>query len=254
MDKLSQYFQTRDSSLHALDQYLLFAAGRQWDIGGPTGKLRLYRLGRDAFADDATQPSGPAAFRDAYEMIRAWPGVQRGGSLAPASRAFEAIRSTGSQFLYGSGVSLATLTFPSPEADALEAFLPELKFLKPAQSYPWMAVSKVLHFVNPSLFPIWDTEVMWNGVMRGAFSAEYKAFCLKNAFRAYENGTVFLRNYWLWAAHYIQRADSDFMAWFADWMRKNYSRDLEKYGMSDSVTSLHATAFELVAIGASQVG
>lgn len=120
-----------------------------------------------------------------------------------------------------------------------------------------MPVSKILHFINPSLFPIWDWDVLWYKVMwrqpkvrDAAFRAEYEDFCHRNHFQAGENGAVFLLNYSLWAAYYIQHGDPDFMTWFATWMHLNFSDDLTKYYMADKVSSLFATAFEFVAIGA----
>ena len=39
-----------------------------------------------------------------------------------------------------------------------------------------MPVFKLSHFFNPSLFPIYDTDVIWNKVMDKVFRTEWKMF------------------------------------------------------------------------------
>jgi hypothetical protein len=257
MSKLNEYYQIRQSTYNALNRYLKLADDRQWDIGGQFGKLQLYALAGRAF--DSRTPCSIAleAFRDVYEKVRQWPGVQRGGSLAPAEEVFDVLLRGGSNFLYSTKVSLANLTFPSSEASCLKEFLRSLKFMKPTKNYPWMPVSKVLHFANPGLFPIWDWAVLWYKVMwqkkkssPAAFRTEYETFCREHRFNALENGAEFVLNYTLWAAHYIQQSDSKFMEWFVDWMDRHFSADLAKYNIGQRLYTFNATAFEFVAIGA----
>jgi hypothetical protein len=180
-----------------------------------------------------------------------------GGSLAPAEAVYDVLRQDGRRFLPNQDISLATLTYPSPEASQLKNFLPALKFVKPTKQYPWMAASKVLHFANPGLFPIWDWEIIWGKVMGtgqggqpGAFHSEYRSFCRQRGFSVSENGSVFLLYYVLWAASAIHKMDRDFMQWFLIWMHQRFSVDMRKYGVKENLAGYYAVAFEFVAIGA----
>ena len=257
MSNLVAYFQSEELAHRALDRYLGFANDRDWRIIGDGGKLQLYDWASQAF--DPATPADDAldAFRRMYSAVAGWPGVQRGGSLAPAEEVFTVLRSPAHRFLYDGSITLARLKHPTPEATALEEFLPLVQFLKPTQRYPWMAVTKVMHFVNPGLFPIWDTDVLWNKVMwpgpaegNASFRRAYQSFCKEHEFHVLENGAVFVHNYVLWAAHHIQQADDSFMAWFEEWMQQRFPNDIPKYSSARRLRSLYATAFEFVAIGA----
>lgn len=270
MSSLIEYFQTSQSTYSALDRYLEFASSdreQPWYIGGTYGKLRLYDLANHAFNPLTPRSDALIAFRKVYDSVRLWPGVQRsgGGSLALADNVFPVLLEHGSDFLCDSNINLTNLKLPSSQANDIKAFLPTLKFIKQNESYPWMAVSKVLHFVNPGLFPIWDWGIVWYkvmwrepGVRNGAFRKEYSAFCARmkkvdRDFEPQENGARFILNYTLWAAEYIQQADIEFMRWFSDWMSHHFSDDLAKYNLSQRIHTFYATAFEFVAIGAAHL-
>lgn len=258
MDKLSEYFQTRQFTDKALDRYLRFSNERRWYVGGQFGKLRLYDEADRAFAPGVPIETALPLFCSVYDSVRQWPGVQRKGSLAPADEVFAAILKYGGNTSDAIKINLANLVFPSAETNQVkQELLPAPGFVKPTSDYPWMPVSKVLHFVNPSLFPIWDWDVLWHKVMWGqsgfgkaAFRGEYETFCDEHRFKGGENGSVFLLNYTLWAAQYIQHADYTFMEWFSEWLHHNFSSDLVRYNMSGKTLALYATAFEFVAIGA----
>lgn len=258
-EKLTDYFQSQQATNEALDRYKRFAQDRQWYVNGNGGKLHLYSLAEYAFNPATSESDALKAFSKVYETIGKWPGVQRGGSLAPVEQVLEAILLHESGFARRENYNLANLALSASEAKSLQQFLTRLKFIKPTQAYPWMPASKVLHFVNPSLFPIWDWDVLWYKVMwkengregrQGAFSQEYKAFCASHGFNRTENSAVFLSNYTLWAASYIREADTGFMYWFAEWMSQHFLNDLKKYNMEEKTTTLFAAAFEFVAIGA----
>jgi hypothetical protein len=59
---------------------------------------------------------------------------------------------------------------------ALLSSLEKMRSFKPVANWPVMAVSKVLRFYNPELFPIYDNEVIWNKVLK-RFRHEFKTFC-----------------------------------------------------------------------------
>lgn len=247
MNDLLAYFQDRQLMDIALTRYLEFANSNDWYIGGHYGKLRLYLLTNRAFNSADPQPE---AFVEACESVRKWPGVQHGGSLAPANDVFQVILEHGKGVVYNSKISLANLKHPSSAARSLVWLLPPLQIVKPNKRYPWMPVSKVLHIVCPELMPIWDWEYIWYKVMYGAFRNEYQQFCDDNSFEREENGSVFLRNYALWAAYYIQNGDRNFMEWFTEWMISYFADDISHYEMEARIPMLYATAFEFVAIGA----
>jgi hypothetical protein len=254
MSNLNEYYTIRQSTDKALDRYNEFAKKNHWDIGGHGGKLELYSLAIQAFDSQASRPVKFEAFRTVYYTVQNWPGVQRHGrGFDPAETVFDVLVGAGRNFLYGSGHSLANLKYGSSAAIEFHEFLPKLKSLKHMAGYPHMAVSKVLHFANPGLFPIWDTKVIWDGVMRGVFRTEYRRFCGDHRFRFYENGPEFLLNYYLWAADYIQQCNDEFMDWFVNWMEREYADDLAKYDVRQELHGFYATAFEFVAIGAASL-
>ena len=252
MPNLTHYFSNRELADKALDRYMRFAVDRRWCVGGPYGKSRLYQLGRQAFSQGSSLPVAELAFREAYGIVRSWPGVQRGGTLASWDDVFKAIRSGCGRLVGQMAGDLSSLAYPSPSLRAMERFLSALSFIKPTKRYPWMPVSKILHICNPGLFPIWDVDVMWNQVMweRAPFRREYAAFCQSRGFNPTTNEHVFNLNYTLWAASYIQDADSDFMTWFGAWLGMNYRSDIAAARLEQAVSTLYATAFEFVAIGA----
>lgn len=253
MRELVDYFQNRESAYAALERYFEFSKNNMWDVGGSTGKISLYSRMFKAIDPGISKSESFDEFRVVYDMVRSWPGVERGGKLAPAKEVHEVILKGGNEFFFGSRGDLMNITFHSEFVNKVNRFLPALQFVKQTSNYPWMPVSKILHFVNPGLFPIWDWTVVWNTVMyptQGAFGSGYRDFCHKHGFNVFENRPVFLLNYMLWAAHHIQQGDASFMEWFADWMNHHFSNDIIKYNLGQKVKTLYATAFEFVAIGA----
>lgn len=183
--------------------------------------------------------------------------MKRGGSFAPAEQVYHILLQQGSNFLFPAGMSLARLSYPSTEAAHLKSFLPALKIVKSTRQFPWMAVSKVLHFANPGLFPMWDWDVIWGRVMGknpgggpAAFHAEYQMFCHKRHFSVWENRPEFVLYYTLWAASCIQFSNPEFMGWFSEWMDQRFAADITQYGLGQSLSVYYATAFEFIAIGA----
>lgn len=260
MTQLNVYFNDRQSVYNALERYLQLVDQRGWDIDGRLGKLHLYSLASHAF--DSTTPPSEAlkAFRQVYETVQNWPGVKRGGSFATAQDVFYVLLRGGSQFFSVAGISLANITYPSSQASSLKTFLPSLKFVKSTKQYPWMAVSKVLHFTNPGLFPMWDWEVIWGKVMGkdqsnkpAAFHNEYKIFCRERGFSVWENRPEFVLYYTLWAASNIQQRSPEFMDWFVDWMNHLFAEDVTQYGLGQKLAGYFATAFEFVIIGAAHL-
>jgi hypothetical protein len=169
------YFENEATQRRALAACRIFLGGRDWAVGD---RLKLYDLSHEAFRSN----KGVASFRGIYEeLIRppragGW-GIARNaaGPLWSAERTFEVLQSDFSQFAWGGSVTLMNFGARKVEA-TLMPVLEKLRTLKPVSDWPTMAVSKVLHFYNPELFPVYDSEVIWKKVLK-LYSYEFKEFC-----------------------------------------------------------------------------
>jgi len=112
-----------------------------------------------------------------------------------------------------------------------------------------MAVSKFLHFYNPSLFPIFDTEVIWGRVFH-CFRNEYRSFCSGAGLDHRADGASFLQNYMRWGGFLLSAAGPEYMSHFIDWLREELPPKQFKRLGEPLLERLYATAFELTAIGA----
>jgi hypothetical protein len=249
---LSPYFDADGQQL-ALDAYakFAFAPERGWSI---EDKVELYDASRRAFDPAVPQGEALSAFRKIYEDLfrpaRAggW-GVGRNssGPCWPAARTFETIKTEFPLFRWGGPITLLNFHTSGDHA-ALLSSLENLRGLKPVAKYPVMVVSKFLHFYNPELFPIYDYEVIWNGVFR-CFRRDFKEFCHTSELKyEYEDIASFYCKYILWASSLLAHAHSDFMEAFVAWLRKQPRVAWESRTFDAS--TLYATAFEFTAIGA----
>lgn len=257
MRSLSDFFADQKLATEALDKYLVFALKQDppWNVVGPEGKLDLYELSYKAFGPNIRRES-EFAFCDLYWTIRGWMGSK---SLARPSVVYGLLCSNCRDYFWGRHTTLANLKRVSVAAAEIGRFLPAFEVFRLNEEYPWMVVSKVLHFANPSLFPMWDKGVIWRRIVWGhgeeptaPFSANYNSFCSVHGFNPKEYGCIFMLNYTLWAAETIQQRHPDFMSWFADWMSTNFDADIRSYQLQDLIPQLYATAFEFVMIGAAQ--
>ncbi len=249
---LSQYFDAHGQHL-ALEAYakFAFAPERGWGI---EDKMELYDASRRAFDPQCRRAEALSAFSKIYEDLfrpaRAggW-GVGRNssGPCWPAVKTFEAINTEFPLFRWRGPITLPIFR-TSGDHTALMSSLENLRGLKPVANYPVMAVSKFLHFYNPELFPIYDNEVIWNGVFR-CFRRDFKEFCYTSELKyEYEDTASFYCKYILWASSLLAHAHSDFMAVFVAWLRKQPGAALESRTFDSS--TLYALAFEFTAIGA----
>ncbi len=111
-----------------------------------------------------------------------------------------------------------------------------------------MVVSKFLHFYNPGLFPIYDNEVIWNGVMRH-FKSDFKEFCYSRSLEyEYQDTPSFFYKYMRWAGSLLDSAHPGFMGVFVDWLDRQPGAELQRRAFDPS--TLWATAYEFTAIGA----
>ncbi len=113
-----------------------------------------------------------------------------------------------------------------------------------------MAVSKLLHFYNTKLYPIYDNAVIWNVVLKGAFRQEWTAVCQRHGISFTEGSDRFITTYFDWASEVMASAGPDIMTVFESWSRQNAGP------ASNSITDLYqyyATAFEYTLIGAAAI-
>lgn len=246
---LRDYF-TPEGQARALKAYVVFADNSAWSVAH---KMDLYDAGRTAFSS-ATEPS--IAFRS-FESVYAnlaGPGWQ-------VFRPFGVTRCWNARQVYDSirsgfaGYSCADVTLLSLPSDqhALRQALESLRAIKPKSTYPTMTVSKFLHFFNPSLFPIYDTEIVENRVFK-RFRSDYHAFCTQHQLNPKASGADFLMNYMRWASTLVAGAGPTFMARFVDWLREELPP--RRFAALDPahLARLYSTAFEFTAIGAATAG
>jgi len=81
---------------------------------------------------------------------------------------------------------------------------------------------------------------------------DYREFCEASDFKPdLDDGAAFLRNYVYWASDLVTAAPSDFMPCFVGWVRRELPPDKSAALDTEFASTLYATAFEFVAIGAS---
>lgn len=241
---LKDYF-TQHGQRRALEAYSKFAKGTAWSV---ELKMDLYDLAKKAFSNAGNF----AAFESNYNNLNSHWQVFRphGAELCwPAPKIFEVVCHELPGFEQASGVSL--MNFDGSKKHALMFSLMALEGLKPNNDYPTMAVSKFIHFYNPSLFPIWDNEVVEYKVF-ARFRSDYRAFCDDADLKSTADGAAFLRNYVCWASSLMMTAAPDFMSGFVAWLENELPR--RRYAELDTafLGTLYATAFEFTAIGAAK--
>jgi hypothetical protein len=241
---LKDYFTTLGQR-RALEAYSEFAKGTAWSV--PL-KMDLYDLSREAFTATGSLP----AFERIYNnLVSYWQVFRPHGAdeCWNAAQIFEAVRRELVGFDHASGVSLAN--FDNDKRHSVMFSLMALEGMKPNAGYPTMTVSKFLHFYNPSLFPIYDTAVVWNKVF-ARFSLDYRAFCNAVNLDPSADGAAFLRNYVCWASSLMADAGPGFMSAFVAWLEDELPR--KRFAALDQafLRTLYATAFEFTAIGAAK--
>jgi hypothetical protein len=249
---LRSYFETADQQRRALDAV---AGGRWLD---PSGNLNLYEASWSAFDPSSSAFSAFQNFEKIYNELKQ-PGKLGWNVFRPSSPAdcwpprqiFETIKREFSEFAWRGPVNLLDF-LNSGSGPRLESSLAKMQGIKRKQGYPTMAVSKFLHFYNPSLFPIYDNEVIWEKVFMGRFRNDFREFC-RSANIPYErvikeDTAAFLRYYMDWASSLLLVAHERFMQVFVEWLEKQPGVELRQ--RTFDAATLYATAFEFTAIGA----
>jgi len=164
----------------------------------------------------------------------------------PPEQVFKTIEGTFGEFSWRGPVNLLNFAMPGREA-GLAAKLRRMRGIKPVKDYPLMTVSKFLHFYNPALFPIYDTEIIWNRVFAG-FGSEFQAFCGYGYNYRDDCTEMFMLYYMRWAANLLSGAHNDFMRCFVEWLNEQPRTQLS--GRRFDAMTLYARAFEYTATGA----
>lgn len=219
-------------------------------------KARLYSLAAAAF--DPGQPD-PAAFREIHRTLRAYWQIFRNGKGWSASRTFRVLTSPPCRACARGRLALPDVS----GCDGLAQVWPCLAALSGVKTLPRgnvsaMAVSKFLHFFNPSLFPIYDQAVVRNRALP-RFRAEINASRLLRGdhLAPFEAAPLFARglgsyvHYLLWAADCFAEVDADcvmteFAAQFAAMLRDEGRGIAPPAGLD----RYFATAFEFALVGA----
>ncbi len=245
------YFENPDYHQRALDACRRFLGGKEWAVDD---RLKLYEASRNAFNAAATPSEGLKEFRYIYdELVRparanGW-GIARNasGPLWSAEKTFLALRSEFSVLHWGGPATLLNLHGSIGESEFISA-IEKMRDFKPIAGWPTMAVSKVLHFYNPELFPIYDREVISLKVLK-FFKSEFRQFCWASCPR-YENEDtpMFYRNYMRWGASLLGAAHPEFMETFTKWLADQSRTDLSSRRLD--ARRMFAAAYEYTIIGA----
>jgi hypothetical protein len=221
-------------------------------------KLDLYRHAKIAFESDEPAPARQAAFNQIYANLDSYWQVFRNasGPCWGPSETFAVLTTKCGACSRQSSLTTANL-IASDSNYKVQACLGALGRIKATAQYPavypWMAVSKFLHFFNPRLFPIYDGAFMWAKVANGAFSEDYTDFCRHNGFATKENTVRFNLQYTLWASEIMAAAGNDCMATFSRWFATQVDGYPDPAGVLEDVPTYYAAAFATVAIGAAHM-
>jgi hypothetical protein len=115
-----------------------------------------------------------------------------------------------------------------------------------------MAVSKFLHFFNPSLFPIFDNTFIFNEVLK-VFSNDFLECGRKTGFGEEPEEEDYYGLYLVWASEMISLGGDEFMSDFAEWFTRQVHGKDDSEGVLAELPHYYATAFEFVAIGAAKL-
>ncbi len=245
------HFYTAPYTKQALDSYHS-TVPTGWSL---SHKLYLYNQAKTAFAAKGNKPESQEAFSHIYESLRSGWQVFRNaaGPCWSAEETFQVLTNECELCSRSSSLTSANL-INSASNHKVEACLTSIGKIKPTLRYPtvypWMAVSKFLHFFNPSLFPIYDTAFMWNKVANGVFKQDYQDFCQRHGFHPKEDLQRFNLQYTLWASEIMSNADEECMVTFSQWFASKVDPRADAENVLKDVNQYYASAFEMIAIGA----
>jgi hypothetical protein len=248
--KLAQFY-TMPYVEQALASYRT-AVPPTWGVGH---KLDLYNYAKAAFETGASETEKEASFDRIYESLCSGWQVFRNaaGPCWSAAQTFQVLTTACAPCSRQSHFTAVTL-IGSDYHSKIQECLSSMGSIKPTthypEVYPWMAVSKFLHFFNPRLFPIYDLEFVWKKVANGVFKQDYWEFCERHGFNPIDDTQQFNLQYTLWANEIMCGSDSACMAAFAHWFTLQTDGHADPQGIRQEVHQYYAAAFEMIAIGA----
>lgn len=251
---LQKYFQVPACQLAALK-----GSANQAGLS-PAGNLDIYDQSFAAFYDPANTTPADSFQRIYGELAGPNWSVFRPQPISACWEPMTVFNTIKSRFqAYSWDTSLTLMDFGARNREALELLLPLLREIKPNKGYPIMTVSKFLHFYNPGLFPIYDTEMVWKSALNGSFRNEYRAFgqrfAIPSRVWSSEDTVQFLPWYMCFANDLLSSAHPAFMAQFAEWLGAQPGANLGARRGQTGPTGfkaecLYAMAFEYTLLGA----
>ena len=248
---VSSYFESRELQRRALEACRKFLGAKDWAIGD---RLNLYDASRRAFGGTVPPQEAVRVFRHIYDELVGPPsaggwgmGRNASGPLWSPEQTFQTIKVEFLKFSWSGSVTLLSLHEPST-LTVLVSSLEKMRSFKPVADWPTMAVSKLLHFYNAELFPIYDSEVIWRKVLT-RFKNEFKESCrISSPPFDFGDTPIFYRNYMRWGSALLTLAHPQFMQVFAEWLEAQPGVELSKRQFD--ATRLFSTAYEYTIIGA----
>src|SRR5579872_2142113 len=177
---VQSYFQSGEVQERALKACRGFLGAKDW---GVRERLDLYEISRRAFDERLPADYTIRLFGQIYDQLvrpsRAggWGiGRKAAGPLWTAEQTLRNVKDAFSDFSWGGSVDLFNFREGNNQSNLLPR-LERMRSFKQVAGWPTMAVSKVLHFYNAELFPIYDSEVISKKVLT-RFKGEFRDFCV----------------------------------------------------------------------------
>ena len=148
-----------------------------------------------------------------------------------------------------SSTRLISNLISNPGAETLVRHLEYLRNLKVVSYYPTTAVSKFSHFFNPSLFPIYDTEIVFRTVINGKFRDDWKSFNPRTSplLIMDDKDPIWDASYWVaWGSEIMRRRHPELMDVFAEWfLQVTMTADDDVGDLHGDLNTYYATAFRV---------
>lgn len=249
MLKLNSFFQYPHYQW-ALESFSEFARQSDWRI---STRAHLYSLAAQTRSMNYDELQRRESFNELYNVLKRNWKVGRAGVLMESDALFDHLNARCRQCNATSGLTAIRLYREPGIQPVVKRCLNDMKSIKTALEYPQMAASKFLHFWNPCLFPIWDSEVISQKVLIKVFSDECKAACEDQGSRFRDGSENFLLAYTWWAGKLIAEANENLMDYFSGWFIDHTGGTaLTEFSKKD-ILIYYATAFEYIAIGAARL-
>ncbi len=254
--KLAEVFASRDDIGRALASYGDFAKKRdtrkpsitsgrksrqgEWSIPHKFGLYRHAARAWDRTLDDAAREG---EFTKVLQALRGWRIARNGTLLLSDTEIFSRLD------------SLTPIRAIKRASDDLQAAIRPVEALRNVKSASgsWrspMALSKILHFFTPRIYPVYDNEII-EGIVLRQFREEWTGFEqeIRVSISWPHTGTIYYLKYMLWCEQMLTVGGNLVRDEFARWIE----RQNIPYATAALAHGLDATAFEMIAIGAAHL-